>query len=155
MKYNRFLLVALVLSTAALTMTSCGGSNVASPTNPVESAPPAAPTSVIMTTEDATSRDYLNWNASASSDVVSYQIFRFEDGTSTTNGELVANVPSDQVYIVLPLVSSSVTEYYRVRAVNSTDVPSSYSTNCSADRTAWTRGGQPDDPNDHGKEGLE
>jgi len=154
-KYTRFLAVALVLSAATLTMTGCGSSKVTSPNNPVESAPPAAPTSVIMTTEDATSRDYLNWNASASSDVVSYEVFRFADASSTTNGELVGTVGSDQVSIVLPLVGSDVTEFYRVRAVNSNDVSSAYSTNCSADRTAWAAGGQMDDPNDHGKDGLE
>ena len=156
MKYTRFLLVALLLSGATLTMTGCGSSKVTSTNNPVESAPPAAPTAVSMTTEDATSRDYLNWNPSASSDVVSYEVFRFADASSTTGGVLVGTVSSDQNYLLLPLVGEGVTEYYRVRAMNSNDVPSSYSTNCSADRTAWVGGDiQTDDPNGHGKEGVE
>ena len=156
MKYTRFLLVALLLSATALTMTGCGSSNVVSPNSPTASAPPAAPTAVAMMTEPSTSRDYLNWNASASSDVVSYQIFRFSDASSTTNGALVGTIGSDQVSYLLPLVGASVTEFYRVRAVNSNDITSSYSTNCSADRTVWTGGGgQIDDPNGFGKEGLE
>lgn len=153
MKYTRFLLVALLLSATPLTMTGCGSSKVASPNN-LESAPPAAPTSVSMTTEGATSRDYLNWNASASSDVVSYEVFRFANSTSTLDGDLVATLSSDQVTCLLPLVGTSVTEFYRVRAVNSNAIASSYSTNCNADRTAWTGGGQPGGPDGHGKEGL-
>jgi len=155
-KYNRFLLVALILGATTLTMTGCGTSKVTSSNNPVESAPPAAPTAVSMTTEDATSRDYLNWNPSASSDVVSYEVFRFADASSTTGGVLVGTVSSDQDYILLPLVGEGVTEFYRVRAMNSNDVPSSYSTNCSADRTAWVGGDiQTDGANGHGKEGVE
>ncbi|MEO5989869.1 MAG: hypothetical protein ABIU54_04415 [Candidatus Eisenbacteria bacterium] len=154
MKYTRLLLVAIMLGASTLTIAGCGASKVLSPDNPIESAPPAAPTSVSMTTEDATSRDYLNWNASASSDVVSYEIFRFADGTVTTDGELVGTIASDQVSFLLPLVGSSVTEYYRVRAVNSNDITSAYSTNCDAERTAWTGGGgQIDDPN-KGKDDL-
>ena len=156
MKYTRFLMVALFLSATTLTMTGCGSSKVTSTNNPVESAPPAAPTAVSMTTEDATSRDYLNWNPSASSDVVSYEVFRFADASSTTGGVLVGTVSSDQDFILLPLVGEGVTEYYRVRAVNSNDVPSSYSTNCSADRTAWVGGDiQIDGGDGHGKEGVE
>lgn len=155
MKYTRLLLVALFLSATTLTMTGCGGTNAVSPNTNVESAPPAAPSAVSMTTEGATNRDYLNWNASASSNVVSYQVYRFADASSTTNGVLVSTVPSDEQSILLPLVGSSVTEFYRVRAVNSNDVASAYSTNCSADRTAWSGGGQTDDTDGRGKEGLE
>lgn len=146
MKYNRFILVALLLSASTLTMTGCfGTSKVAAPNNPVESAPPAAPASVSMVTENATGRDYLDWTPSASSDVASYQVFRFAD-SGTSNGELVATVSSDVNNMVLPLVGSSVTEYYRVRAVNSNDVASAYSPNCSADRTPFVNPGASDDP---------
>ena len=156
MKYTRFVMVALLWSAATVTMTGCGSSNVTSSTNPVDSAPPAAPTAVSMTTEVATSRDYLNWNPSASSNVVSYEVFRFADAASTTGGVLLGSVPSNQDYILLPLVGVGVTEFYRVRAVNSNDVPSSYSTNCSADRTAYEGGDiQIDGGNGHGKEGVQ
>lgn len=156
MKYARFLLVALFLCATTLTMTGCGSSQVTSSNNPVDSSPPAAPTAVSMTTENATSRDFLNWNPSASSDVVNYEVFRFADASSTTGGVLVGTVSSDQDYLLLPLVGAGVTEFYRVRAVNSNDVPSSYSTNCSADRTAWVGGDiQTDGQNGAGKEGVE
>ncbi len=143
MKYTRFLLTALLLCATAMTMTSCGGSNVASPDDAVESAPPAAPGSVSMSTEAATGRDYLNWEPSASADVVGYQIFRFSTDSATTDGVLVGAVASDQVSAALPLVNSIVTEYYRVRARNSNDLVSSYSNNFTASRTAWDGEGVP------------
>jgi hypothetical protein len=86
------------------------------------------------------------WDLSASANVAGYQIY----STSSTGGSptLVASVDASTSDYILPLVGTETTEYYRVRAVGTNNVPSAFTSTVGVDRVGWD--GQPV-PGDGGK----
>ena len=138
MKSHRRLIVALAVSALAISLVGCNSGGT-SATSPIDLSPPQAPTNLHSTTDANISRDWLVWDLSASANVAGYQIY----STSSTGGSptLVAAVDASTSDFILPIVGTGSTEYYRVRAMGTNNVPSAFTSTLGVDRTGWT--GQP------------
>ena len=145
MKSHRRLFAALAVSALAIWLVGCN-SGATSATAPVDLSPPQAPTNLHSSTDSNINRDWLVWDLSASANVAGYQIY----STSSTGGSptLVASVDASTSDYILPLVGTETTEYYRVRAVGTNNVPSAFTSTVGVDRVGWD--GQPV-PGDGGK----
>ena len=145
MKSHRRLFAALAVSALAIWLVGCN-SGATSATSPVDLSPPQAPTNLHSSTDSNINRDWLVWDLSASVNVSGYQIY----STSSTGGSptLVASVDASTSDYILPLVGTETTEYYRVRAVGTNNVPSAFTSTLGVDRSGWD--GQPV-PGDGGK----
>jgi hypothetical protein len=144
-KSHRRLFAALAVSALAIWLVGCN-SGATSATSPVDLSPPQAPTNLHSSTDSNINRDWLVWDLSASANVAGYQIY----STSSTGGSstLVASVDASTSDYILPLVGTETTEYYRVRAVGTNNVPSAFTSTVGVDRFGWD--GQPV-PGDGGK----
>jgi hypothetical protein len=144
-KSHRRLFAALAVSALAIWLVGCN-SGATSATSPVDLSPPQAPTNLHSSTDSNINRDWLVWDLSASANVAGYQIY----STSSTGGSptLVASVDASTSDYILPLVGTETTEYYRVRAVGTNNVPSAFTSTVGVDRVGWD--GQPV-PGDGGK----
>lgn len=142
MKSNRSALIALILGASVFALTGCGSttSSVVSPS--LDNAPPASPTAVQVVHDAAINTDDLVWAPSASAGVGSYEIHRYSSAPSgNAAGDEVIVVDAGTTSLRLPLVNSDRTEYYRVRAISSTDLVSAYSASAQADRFGYQGGG--------------
>ena len=134
MKSHRRLFVALVVSAMAISLAGCNSGGT-SATSPIDLSPPQAPTNLHSTTDPNISRDWLGWDLSASANVGGYEIYSSSSvGGSST---LVASVDASTSDLILPLVGQNDTEYYRVRAVGTNNVPSAFTSTLGVDRSAW------------------
>ena len=144
MKSSRSLIVALFVSAMAMSLASCNSGGT-SATSPIDLSPPQAPTNFHSTTDAAISRDFLVWDLSASANVSGYQVY--SSPSVGGSGTLVATVDASTTDYLLPIVSSETTEYYRVRAMGTNNVPSAFTSTLGVDRTGWdggpTHGGAP------------
>jgi hypothetical protein len=133
-KSHRRLIVALVVSALATSLVGCS-SNGTSATSPIDLSPPQAPTNLHSTTDDNISRDWLVWDLSASANVAGYEIY----ATSSVGGSatLVASVDATTSNFILPIVAEETTEFYRVRAVGTNNVPSAFTSTVGVERTGW------------------
>jgi hypothetical protein len=133
-KSHRRLFVALAVSALAISLVSCNSGGT-SATSPVDLSPPQAPTNLHSMTDTNINRDWLVWDLSASANVAGYQIY----STSSSGGSatLVATVDASSSDYLLPLVGTSTTEYYRVRAMGTNSVPSAFTSTLGVDRTGW------------------
>jgi hypothetical protein len=133
-KSHRRLIVALVVSALAISLVGCNSGGT-SATSPLDLSPPQAPTNLHATTDASISRDWLVWDLSASANVSGYQIY----STSSVGGSaaLVATVDATTSDFILPLVGTETTEYYRVRAMGTNNVPSAFTSTLGVDRSGW------------------
>ena len=134
MKSHRRLFVALVVSAMAISLVGCNSGGT-SATSPIDLSPPQAPTNLHSTTDPNISRDWLGWDLSASANVAGYEIYSSSSvGGSST---LVATVDASSSTYLLPIVGTEFTEYYRVRAIGTNNVPSAFTSTLGVDRSAW------------------
>ena len=143
MKSHRRLFAALFVSAMAISLIGCNSGGT-SATSPVDLSPPQAPTNLHSTTDANISRDWLVWDLSASVNVSGYEIY----STSSSGGSatLVATVDASSSDYLLPIVGTETTEYYRVRAVGTNNVPSAFTSTVGVDRTSWDGNPVPGDP---------
>lgn len=120
------LALALALSTAALV--GCGKDNTPTGVSPtVDNTAPDAPTAVTAAASAPSGFWFLNWDASSSPSVTSYEIWVYNpDPSRTTSYELAGTVSSSSTSWQLPLVGYTQTLWYRVRSVNNGGVTSSW-----------------------------
>jgi hypothetical protein len=133
-KSHRRLFVALFVSAVAIALVGCNSGGT-SATSPIDLSPPQAPTNLHSSTDPNISRDWLVWDLSASANVAGYEIY----STSSTGGSatLVASVDATTSDYILPIVGTESTEYYRVRAVGTNNVPSAFTSTLGVDRSGW------------------
>lgn len=136
--FRRNLAAALSLGVLAISLVSCGSNSTSSITSPVDLSPPQAPSNLRDNHDAAINRDWLQWSPSASAAVAGYEIY--SSPTSSSTGTLVATVDASSGDYLLPLTSVDGTEFYRVRAVGSNNVPSAFTSTLSVDRSAWEGG---------------
>ena len=131
---RRGLFAALVVGSLAATLVGCSD-NPVSPNSPTDLSPPQAPTNLHATEDPTTSREWLVWDPSASASVASYEVY----STDTPGGSdtYVATVDAGTYQFVLPIVVESTTEYYRVRAIGTNDVPSAFTSTIGVDRGSF------------------
>lgn len=145
---RRGLLAVLVVGSLAATLVGCSN-NSESPTSPTDLSPPQAPTNLHATVDPATSRDWLVWDPSASASVANYEIYSSDSPGGT--GTYVGSVDAGSNGFVLPIVVESTTEYYRVRAIGTNDIPSAFTSTISVDRGSFD-GPQPQGKPEKGKD---
>lgn len=133
--FRRHLIAALMLGALSVSLTGCSSESTTSPTSPIDLSPPQAPTNLHAVTDNAIHRDWLMWDASGSASVSGYEIY--SSPTSSNSGTLIAVVDASNTDYLLPLTSLSSTEFYRVRAVGSNNVPSAFTSAIGVDRTAF------------------
>lgn len=139
MKSLRFVSSALVASALVFAVAGCGGTmEIAGPTNPLDTTPPAAPTNVAGRYDAASARDYLNWTGSTSADVAGYEIWQYEtDPALGGTGVLVGATDASAQSFALPITSDSRTAWFRLRATDEAGNQSAYSSSSSFDLHAW------------------
>lgn len=130
--FRRHLVAALTFAAIATSLVGCSKKSTSS-LAPIDLSPPATPSNIHGFTDASISRDWVMWDASASANVGSYEIYM---GASAP-GELVATVDANTNSFMLPLNGTPVTEYYRVRAVSINNVPSAFTSSLSLDRAVW------------------
>jgi len=143
-KSLRLLIAALFVSATVVSLTGCNSGGTES-TSPVDLSPPQAPTNFHSTTDASINRDFLVWDLSASANVAGYEIY--SSSSVGGAGTLVATVDASATDYLLPIVSSDGTEFYRVRAMGTNNVPSAFTSTLGVDRNGWeggpTHGGVP------------
>ena len=127
MKSPRFS-IALVLALTAAALVGCGKDNTPTGVSPtVDNTAPDAPTALTAAAVSGSGLWYLNWNASSSPSVATYEIWVYSpDPSRTTSYVLSATVPSSSTSWALPIVGYTQTAWYRVRSVNTGGVTSSW-----------------------------
>jgi hypothetical protein len=131
---RRHVITTLLIGALAASLAGCG-KDATSPTSPMDMSPPAAPGNLQASTDPATGSDWLDWDPSASVNVAHYEVYVSDSpGGAET---LVAAVNASASDYLLPPTTETVTEYYRVRAVGTNDVPSAFSSTVSVDRDGW------------------
>ena len=135
MKSYRSLFVALFVSAMAISLVGCNSSSSSSPTNPIDLSPPQAPTNLHSTTDANIDRTWVVWDPSASANVSSYELY----SSSTVNGSgtLVATLSAGTTDYILPVVGEATTDYYRVRAIGTNNVPSAFTSSVSITQGPW------------------
>ena len=132
---RRHLFAALLLGAMATSLVSCNSGSTSSTTSPIDLSPPQAPTNLHGINDAAINRDWLAWTPSASASVAAYEVY--SSPSSSASGTLVTTVDAATTDYLLPITGVSGTEFYRVRAVGTNDVPSAFTSTLSVDRTAW------------------
>lgn len=131
---RRHLLAVLMVGSLAATLAGCSKSTE-SPTSPMDMSPPQSPSNLRSQRDNATNRDWIAWNQSASASVLSYEILVSDNPGA--NGDVVATVDATSDDFVLPIVAENTTEYYRVRAVGTNRIPSAMTPAIQVDRTGF------------------
>lgn len=138
MKSNRFVAFALILGASVIALSSCGKStsltSVVEPPPALDTTPPSAPTGVHGWYDQAANRDYLSWSLSSSPDVAAYEVFLVPSGGSPS---LIATLDQTVDAFALPITAESGIQNFRVRAVDASGNPSSYSSSVPVTRHAW------------------
>ena len=140
MNPRRHLLSALFLGAMTLSLVGCGSESPSSITGPDDTSPPQAPANVSSHFDDATGRDWLTWDPSASANVTGYEV-HYSDSPSGIDINLGSVEASEHEY-VLPPVAEPTTQWYRLRAINNNGVPSAFTAPVEVQRAGWT-GGHP------------
>ena len=142
MKLARLLFPMLVL---AATTSGCGSSTSATNVDPtLDTTPPPAPTSLMVTSDATSGRSTLSWAPSAAADLAGYQIWQATTGTGTFT--LVGQITGDQAQVDLQPVPSPTWRDYRVRAYDVTGNLSSYSSTLSTQLRPQHGAGDPGAP---------
>lgn len=137
------LLALVVITTLGMTLGGCNsGGTPTSVDSSLDTTPPTAPTSLAVTTNHATNRSTLSWDASSASDLSGYEVWVDASGTGTYT--LAGQVGSSS--FMLPVVSSVVDYDYRVRAFDQTGNRSAYSSTVPVQLRPWQNSGDPGDP---------
>jgi hypothetical protein len=132
---RRHLFAALLLGAMATSLVSCNSGSTSSATSPIDLSPPQAPTNLRTVKDMAINRDWVMWDPSASASVAGYEVY--SSPTSSTSGTLIATVDAGTTNYLLPLTSIDATEFYRVRALGTNNVPSAFTSTLSVTRTKW------------------
>src|SRR5262249_134417 len=133
-KSPRHLFVPLLVGAVAPCVVR-GSKEGTSATSPIDLSPPQAPTNFHSTTDATISRDWLVWDQSASANVSGYQIYSAPSPTGS--GTLIATVDAGSTDYLLPIVNDSSTEFYRVRAMGTNNVPSAFTSTLGVERSGW------------------
>jgi hypothetical protein len=142
LKIARFLFPMLVLAACA---SGCGSSTSATNVDPtLDTTPPPAPTSLMVSSDESTGRSTLMWAPSAAADLAGYQVWQATTGTGTFT--LVGQITGDQAQINLQPVGSPTWRDYRVRAYDVTGNMSGYSNTLSTQLRPGYSAGNPDAP---------
>ena len=142
MKLARFLFPMLVLVAAT---SGCGSSTSATNVDTtLDTTPPPAPTSLMVTSDATSGRSTLSWAPSAAADLAGYQVWQANAGTGTFT--LVGQITGDQAQIDLQPVESPTWRDYRVRAYDVTGNLSSYSSTLSTQLRPQHDAGDPGAP---------
>ncbi len=127
MKY-RHVVPMLAAIALALILSGCGKDSPTGVTPPDETAP-AAPAQVSMSFNPATGENTLDWTPSSSASVTGYQVFLYEPSPERENAySLKATTDANTTSYVLPVVSTTVQQIYRVRTVAGNGTRSGWST---------------------------
>jgi hypothetical protein len=129
---RRSAVLVLVLSAAVMALAGCGKSKTymtAAPIidPPLAPAPPMPPSNLSGGYDSATERDYLQWAASPSASVTSYEVWEAASDP-VTGGTLahIANVSAAQNQYVLPAATADVNKFYELRAADGAGALSAY-----------------------------
>lgn len=129
--FRRQVLATVVVAALAASIAGCS-SDSTSPTSPTDYSPPATPGNLHATQDPATGSDWLDWDPSTSSDVAIYEIQILDSPGGT--GSQMAIVDGSTSAFLLPMSVSGGMEYYRVRAVSESDIPSTFTPTVAVDR---------------------
>ena len=138
---RRHVFAALFIGAMATSLVSCNSGSTSSATNPIDLSPPQAPTNLHTAKDAAINRDWVIWDPSASASVSGYELY--SSPTSSASGTLIATMNASTTSYLLPITSVDGTEFYKVRAVGSNNVPSAFTSSLSVTRTKWDGGPLP------------
>lgn len=150
MKTLRTLVLVLAASAALVALAGCGkSSSVTNAAANLDTTPPAAPTAVHEVQDN--SSDVLAWTAGTSADTYSYEIWKYATNPANGgSGSLYRNVAASVTAIALDPVPADCTEYYRIRAIDTSHNAGSFSSTVTITRRSdlvGTSGGGSDRPN--------
>lgn len=144
MKPRHQLLSALFLSAMTLALVGCNSGGSSSINSPVDLSPPQTPGNFHANHDVPTNRDWLAWNPSASASVAGYEV-HYSDSPGGV-GTVLTTVDASTDFFLLPIVTATTTEYYRLRAVGTNGVPSAFTSPIPVTRVAWEGSPSTDDP---------
>lgn len=146
---RREVFAALLVGALATSLVGCNSAGT-SATSPIDLSPPQSPTNLHASTDASINRSWLVWDPSASASVSGYEIYSSD--TPAGAGSLKGTVDAATTDYLLPIVGSTTTEYYRVRAIGTNAVPSAFTPTLTVERTGW-QGGKPTTGPGRGTEG--
>ena len=136
MSPRRQILSALFLGAMTLCLSGCNSDSTSPDNNLDDLAPPQAPTNAHAQSDAATRRDWLAWDPSPSPNVTGYLVY-YSD-TPSGVGDLVVTVDVGSTVYLLPVVTESAVEYYRVRAIKASGTPSQFTPAVEVQRSVWS-----------------
>lgn len=129
---RRHVFAALLVGAVATSLVSCNSGSNSSVTNPIDLSPPQAPTNLHTYNDPRINRDWVLWDPSASASVAGYEVYSAP--TSSASGSLVATLDPTATNYMLPISNVDLTEFYRVRAIGTNNVPSAFTSSLSVTR---------------------
>jgi len=126
-KSLRHVVPLLVLLTLAAMLSGCGKDSTVTGVNPLDEAPPAAPTQIGTALNESATTLSLVWTASTSANVATYEVYQYSPDPSRESAYLLIG-RTDAATTHLPLaISEPARLTYRLRAVSATGVQSEWS----------------------------
>ena len=143
MKLSRTLFALAVVAT----LSGCGSKGTPTAADPtLDTTPPAAPTSLRVTTDPTTNQSTLSWDPSAAVDLSGYEVWVALNGSPTYTLASQGGFASYD----MPEVENITAYDYRVRAFDQTGNRSAYSNTLQVQLRPWQAAGNPGDPT-HGR----
>ena len=128
MKSSRLVISTLVALALAAMLSGCGKNATPTGVNPIDEAPPAAPSQITSDMDPVTTLGRLEWTPSASANVASYQIYQYSPSPTRESAYvLVGETNSATTHYDLAWSYTPATLHYRLRAVSGTGVMSEWS----------------------------
>lgn len=152
-------LAAFALGTSLVMLAGCGN-NAGAPTaanTPGDTAPPSAPIVTGSSYDLAQGTDVLAWSASASVNVVAYEVYMYSPDPARDNSYvLIGETDASSTHFALPFASAPASQYLRVKARSAGGARSAASAAIEVVRTAVEHGGGSDrDPGQGQRDGIE
>ena len=128
MKSPRTVVSLLVAVTLVALLSGCSKKSTPTGLDTLDQAPPAAPTQLTEAMDLDVANYVLQWTASPSANVASYQVYQYSPSPDRDNAYvLAAETDAGTTQYRLPTSVERTELYYRLRSVSSTGVKSEWS----------------------------
>jgi hypothetical protein len=124
-KSSRMLFPTLVALSLAALLSGCGQTSTPTGVTALDETAPAAPSQLAKQDDTATPSGWLTWEPSTSANVASYEIYQYSPDPSREDAYLlVGQTDAATTRYALPVTSTPLTVYYRLRAVSTAGIRS-------------------------------
>lgn len=128
MKSSRMLFPTLVALSLAVLLSGCGQNSTPTGVMALDETAPAAPSQLMKESDPANPNGWLAWEPSTSANVAGYEVYQYSPDPAREDAYLlVGQTDATTTEYALPFSYQSQTVYYRLKAVSTAGIKSSWS----------------------------